>query len=235
MHPRSVLVLCAVLLAIAPAVRADVVILEGNEVPLSGEIIFEDETSIGFRIRGLTDGAHLVIEKSRIRKFWREEGVPSTGAGSEPPGEAAPPAPAVRPAPAAARKDVFDRALDRLMIFVPSDPGLRVLGWLAGFGALSLLFHLGGWVTELEKMRLGRGAILALVTQFLVLLGVLAYQSVSEPMTFPLLFGGLVVAWIMVARMLTGDRVSKSVLLLSFTVASLLVVTGTVFSVLTVA
>jgi len=241
MRPWSILVLCAV--AAVPAVaRADVVLLVGNDVPLTGEILSEDRTAVFFRIRGMTREERIRIQKSRIRRYWREEQTAwERAAGPETaefPGLAAlvPPPPSADPSPAGTSKPEapLERGIGRLMVFVPEDPGLRILFWLAGFGALSLLFHFGGRLAELDKMRLGRGAVLALVSQFLLLLGILAYRSVPEPMTFPLLVSGLIVVWVLVAHMLGGDRVSKAVLLLSFCVASLLLVVGSLFSVLTV-
>lgn len=242
-RPGSLIVLCA--LALLPAAaRADVVVLTGNDVPLIGEILSEDQTAVYFRVRGMAADTSVRIDKSHIRRFWLEVQTawerPVNARNAEFPGLASlvPPPPVGRPSAlpaataAAARKDGdFGRAMGRFEVFVPSDPGLKVLFWLAGFGALSLLFHLGARLAELEKLRLGRGAILALVTQFLLLLGILAYRSVAEPMTFPLLVSALIVAWVLVAHMLSGDRVAKAVLFLSFCVCMLFIVAASLFSV----
>jgi hypothetical protein len=149
------------------------------------------------------------------------------------------PKPKAAPAPrsrteTATRSDVLDRVVEKAGRFVPRDPGLRILAWLAVFGAMSILLFVGGRIAELSKMKLGRAAILSLVTQFLVLLGVLAHRTAKEPATFPLVVAGLVVSWVLTSRLLAGDRFAKSVLLLSFTMAFLLVLAGSVFSVMTV-
>jgi len=242
-RPGSLIVLCA--LALLPAAaRADVVVLTGNDIPLVGEILSEDRTHVFFRIRGMTAGERVRIERGRIRRYWHE----AQTAWERPPGKRTAEYPGLAslfPPPVGDRtssatseaaadapaQDGFARAMGRFEVFVPSDPGLRVLFWLAGFGALSLLFHLGARLTELEKLGLGRGAILALVTQFLILLGILACRSVTEPMTFPLLVSALIVAWVIVAHMLGGDRVSKAVLLFSFCTCMLLLVAVSLFSV----
>jgi hypothetical protein len=260
MQTRSVLVLALLLAAagaFAESARADIVILEGNDVPLTGRIIGEDDTTIRFRIRGLKDSSYIVIEKSRIRRFWREENAywdhvkgendPRVGAedagleGAPGAEEAVPAPPPVRepvPTPSRTKTEIRSVALDEIVEkaarFVPHAPGLRILGWLAVFGAMSLLLFIGGRIAELSKMKLGRAAVLSLVTQFLVLLGVLAHRAAKEPATFPLVVAGLVVCWILTSRMLAGDRFAKSVLLLSFTMAFLLVLAGSVFSVMTV-
>jgi hypothetical protein len=240
---RSILVL-AFLLAAAPPARADVVILDGNDVPLTGTIVYEDDEELGFRVKGLPEESFLVIGKERVRSYWREETTrfEHLSAGNEdrdaaPRPEARTPAPGPvarvpRPRAVVSRESRIQRAVDRMAAILPRDPGLRILAWLTGFGALSLLFFLGGRLADLEKMGLGRAAILTLITQFLLMLGVLAYRSVSEPMTVPLIFTGLVVAWALSTRMLAGDRYTKSILLLSFSVAAVLLVGGSLFSVL---
>ena len=68
----SILVLCAAA-AVSAVARADVVILVGNDVPLTGEILSEDRTAVFFRIRGMTREERIRIERSRIRRYWREE------------------------------------------------------------------------------------------------------------------------------------------------------------------
>ncbi|MEN8149089.1 MAG: hypothetical protein ABFS86_04655, partial [Planctomycetota bacterium] len=118
---------------------------------------------------------------------------------------------------------------------VPDDPGLKVLLWLVAYGALTLLIALGGRLAGIERLRPGRAAILAIVAELLVLLGVMAGRAVPEPMTFPLLFAALATAWVLTVRILTREVAAKAVLLLGFTVSTVILVAGSVFSVLTVA
>jgi len=232
MRTRSILLLGILLLLPTAVARGDVLVLEGNEVPLTGEILSEDEETVLFRIRGLGEGTWLEIDRARVRACWRDEGTVTPARPSRP----VPAAPRPDPAPPAVRTepDRLDLALTRIAFVVPRDPGLKVLLWLAAYGALTLLIALGGHLAGLEKMRLGRAAILALITELLVLLGVMAARAVPEPMTFPLLFAALGTAWVLTARIVTKAEGSKAVLLLGFTVSTVLLVAGSLFSVLTV-
>ena len=61
------------LLFLATPVFADVVVLESNDVPLTGVILGETETHIEFQIKGLGETSSFTIEKARIKRFWRED------------------------------------------------------------------------------------------------------------------------------------------------------------------
>ncbi|MEN8148823.1 MAG: hypothetical protein ABFS86_03305, partial [Planctomycetota bacterium] len=173
LRTRSILVsgflaLGILLLLPLAAARADVVILEDNEIPLTGEILSEDDETIVFRIRGLDEDSWLEIDRARVRGFWREDGDVTPVRPSRP----------ARPAPVSTRgraaPDRLDLALSRMAFVVPDDPGLKVLLWLVAYGALTLLIALGGRLAGIERLRPGRAAILAIVAELLVLLGVMA-------------------------------------------------------------
>ena len=84
---RRLLPALLVVLASGAAAPADVVILEDNDVPLTGTILRETETTLRFRIRGLPEGSYVEIQKERIKHYWRD-GSDDLEAPARPPPEA---------------------------------------------------------------------------------------------------------------------------------------------------
>lgn len=267
---RTALPLLVLLLA-AAAARADVVILKGNDVPLTGRIVKEDAHSVRFQIKGLGDASFVDIEKSRIIRMWREEntywdylegerarkevlerlrgdddvggpgadgaekGAAESGPDEAPGGEAAgPPVPEKSRARTdhEIRRDLVEITVERFSSVVPEHPALRIVLFLVLYGALTLLVFAGSRVADLPKLRLGRSAILALVATLFV--GSTAWGAWSGRLeqSVPVLAAGETALWVLVSRLLAGGPLSKSVLLLSFVLASIVLLAATMFSIL---
>ena len=252
----KVLGIAIVLVWIASAARADVVILEQNDMPLTGRILSETKDAIVFQLRGLGDVSRFSIERSRIKRYWREENTyweyqksereyaamlerlrNAKPEPKEPPEAAAETAPP-EPAPPRGRSGVEIRealalkALDRVKGIIPGSPIARLGLVLLGVVALSGLIYLGSRVADLPGLGLGKAAVLAVVAAGFSFVFVLAPPETLRPGSFPLVIVGQIAIWLVLARVLAGGTFSKAVLLFSFLVATLFLTGSSIFSVL---
>jgi hypothetical protein len=246
-----ILALCV----LAPPALADVVILKENDIPLQGRIVAESETTLTFQIRGLGDGAKMEIEKARVRRFWREENsyfeflqgekdrIGTLGRIGSPPAPSratAPPEPAAAPAARIARttseirRALVDKAWNRLRSALPGEAILRVLLFVGSILFLGALLHTGGRVSGLRRLRLPQAALLSLITHLLVVVAIAAPRTVLRPDYLPVLVTAEVLVWLLMVRLLAGAVMTRAFLLFSFCLGSLVLVGGSVFSVLTV-
>ena len=231
---------------------ADVICLNGNDLPLSGTIIEDDpeKDHILFRIKGLRDGSEFQISRSRISRYWREENNYVDYAEGErereetlerlrngPSAEnivAKPAEPPPRAAPRTygeVRANLLARAKARVASFLPDHPILRVILAVCAFLIIAGLLQVGSRVADLPRLKFGRASLLALVTLFLVVLGFLGPGRLVGERTLPLLISGEILTWVMLTRILGGGTISRSVLLLSFFISSIFVVGGSLFSI----
>jgi len=240
----------------AAAARADVVILEQNDMPLTGRILSETKTAIVFQLKGLGDISRFTIEKTRIKRYWREENTYWEYQRSErecaemlerlknaKPEEKEPPEVVEEPvveetvAPKSRsggeiREALALKALDRLTGVIPHSPIARLGLVLLGVVALSGLIYLGGRVADLPGLGLAKSAVLSIVAAGFSFVFVLAPPETLRPGSFPLVIVGQVAIWLVLTRILAGGPFSKSVLLFSFLVATLFLTGSSLFSVL---
>jgi hypothetical protein len=255
------IVFAAILLGSLSA-RADVVILKGNDVPLTGRIVREEDGYIRFQIKGLGSTSTVDIEKSRIVRYWREENTyweylkgekerqatldrlqkleeqkrAEAGRTEKEAAEAKKPVP---PAPVARlrtepeiRRDLLTRAMDRVRGLIPGNLVFRLFGLLVLYFVLTLLLFAGSRVADLPRLKFARAALLALATVFFTALAIASSMNLKEPQALPAILAGVAVAWVLLSRLLAGGAVSKSVLLLSFFLACVLLLSASLFSVL---
>ena len=259
---RLILGLLVALAATSAPALPDVVILKDNDVPLTGTILPtpEDSTFIKFRIKGLGESV-LLIEKSRIKRFWREANTSWEYAraeekrskeleevqGEPEEKEARTKDPVVQadyvPPPdfmvpprsrsgAEVRHDLVAKGRSRLQSLVPKNPILWVLGVTLIFVLITMILFLGSRVAELPRLSWPKAVFLAVVTQVFIALPVLAGPHVVVAGAIPLLLVCEAAAWVLFSRLLVGGAVGKSVMLLSFFLVSAFVIGGSFVSLL---
>ncbi len=254
---RATSIVLLLLLFAAPAL-ADVVILESNDIPLTGVILSETESSIEFQIRGLGDKSCFTIQKDRIRKFWREgtsrwEFRESERAHQEalervtarqkkdtrPPPEILtfdlPEDTVHSRSSSQVRADLISRAVDRLAACVPSNLPLQGLMALGGVLILSLLICIGGKVADLPSLSIQRSLLLAfMAAAAVVALTVVLPRLALPPGLLPALILAVTLGWLVAARFLGRGRFMKGMIMLSFVIATIFVAGSSLFGILAV-
>ncbi len=254
---RVTLIAVLVVIFSTPAL-ADVVILECNDVPLTGVILSETDKAIEFQIKGLGDRSRFTIEKSRIKRFWREENDQWEFKASNAAHEAAaarvrrrqnqrkvtPPEVLTFEVPdnsvagrsnSEVRADLIARAVDRLAYCVPESLPLQGVFALGCVLLLGLLIFVGGKVADLPSLSVQK----SLVLSFLAAGAVLALTEILPKLGLPpgLLPAFILVVtfiWLVTARLLSRGRFLKGVIMLSFVLATLFVAGTSVFGILAV-
>ncbi len=161
--------------------------------------------------------------------------APAAASADAPPTAPAPEVPAVRGRSAAEiRQMLLDKGWTRVRSALPGTTFSRLLAMLGSLALLGLLFRTGGRVAGIPKMQWSQAVLLSLFTHLLAFVAFAAPRTVLRPEHLPLLVSAEFLAWLAFVRILTGGILSRAVLLLSFCIASLALVGGSVFSVLTV-
>lgn len=242
-------------LAASPA-AADVVVLEGNDVPLTGRILEETPDTLVFRIHGLGEQARMTIEKSRVKAYWREDNSyieyvrneterkeriaeltsPDTVTEESPAGPLLPraPAPPRGRTGAEIRQDMFASAWEEALGALPSFPGSGLAYLAACAAVLAGLIFGGGRVAGIPRMTPARAAGLAAVTGVLAWCAFTASGRVVLPEFVPLLVLAEALVWLAAVRILAGGTLGKGLLLLTLCLGTILLVGGTAFSILSV-
>ncbi len=247
--PRSILV-AALLGALAGAAAADVIILKENDVPLAGRIIRETEDALEFQLKGLGRRSAITVEKSRVRRWWREDDSRWMYArqesermrtlrklrGEKEPGytEWVPPEPRLPPVRSGGeiRRDLLGKAVERLNRII-TDHALIRTGWIMSLFFLgTLLLFAGGKVADLTELHVGKAGVLSLITLFLVAAAFFLQRELGDSSAMPGILACEVFTFLLLTKWLSGGTLSKAILLLSFFLASLLLLAGSLFSVL---
>jgi hypothetical protein len=252
-----ILVIAIVLGVMISAAAADVVILKHNDIPLTGVILADHEDCIDFQIKGLGQASRITIEKTHIKRYWRDDSSHWEFAVSEREHEEAvkrvverqeerkhprvvvsyesPPPPPRGRSDGEVRNALLDQTLNRLKALLPEGhlmDALLIFVSLAGFGGLTFL---GAKVADLPALTFKRSMILSLLAGSMMLLMVLVLPRYSSPPALlPVLIVALVVLWLLAARFLGHGHYSKSILLLSFVLSSIFVIGSSVFGVFAV-
>jgi hypothetical protein len=248
-------VILAILLA-TPAL-ADVVILDSNDVPLSGVILSETDTTLEFQIKGLGQNSRFTIDKSRIKKFWREknshwefkdverdhkEAVERASERKQVPMKKGPvltfPLPEdLTPGRSnrEVRADLIARTVGRVEAFVPDSLALRGLMALGGTLLLALLIFIGGRLADLPSLSIQKSLVLAFLAGIAVAAMIVVFPMLHLP---PGLLPGLILmltfVWLIAARVLSHGRFVKGAVMLSFVLATIFVAGSSILGILTV-
>jgi len=249
--------IAVLVMILSTAASADVVILESNDIPLTGTILSETDSSIEFQLKGLGDRSSFTIEKSRIKRFWREDSDHWEFKASEKAHAEA--AERVRkrkiekanphevltfeiPDHASAsrsnrqvRADLIARTVDRLTNWIPESLPMQALLALGGVLVLTLLVFIGGKVADLPSLSIQKSMLLS----FMAGLAVLALTEVLPRLELPAgllpaLILGVTLAWLVAARLLSKGRFVKGAIMLSFVVATLFIAGSSLIGILAV-
>lgn len=235
----------------------DVVILESNDIPLTGVILSETDAALEFQIKGLGERSRFTIEKSRVKRFWREGDDHWEFSASNKAHEAAvervrrreaekanppeiltfdpPEHPAAGRSNSEVRADLIARAVDRLTYCVPDSLPLQGLLALGGVLALALLIFIGGKVADLPSLSIQRSVVLSfLAGGAVVALTEVLPELGLPPGLLPAFILVLTLVWLVTARLLSRGRFLKGVIMLSFVLATLFVAGSSVFGILAV-
>lgn len=226
----GLLVLLVLLLA-SPA-SADVVILVGSDAPLIGTIVQETETTIRFRIQGLAAGSFVEIERSRIKRLWRD------GERDAPLRDAPSPSSAPSSSPSATRaardatwdrrpeprspEELRDGYVERLRARIRSlVPGSAPTASLTVFLALlfgTLLLWVGGRLANTEELGLPQCAVLSLLTLLLLIVDLYMAPTLVGSPALVVAISAEVVFWLLFVRLLLHESLDRAVVLLAFLV-----------------
>jgi hypothetical protein len=244
--PRWLLALCGAILAalaLAPRAAAEEAIVLYNGTVLRGNVVSEDDTTIHFRLAGMSSDNRLAIERKHVtHRFvtvdpekWAALTKRSV-AGREPQPEpvdlsllpsaaplaamatATPPLPAEEPE--ATEESFFSRIGRRATLAFPSDPTSRALLATLGVMLLLCLVALGGRMADVQGLTLGKSTGLGLLLGFLLTIDILWADTLLRA-DYAVVFVPLqLLAWVSCAAVIIRCGFGRAFTLLAFVLFS---------------